>query len=91
MARSWKSYGDTAGWIGLILLIAAWVSVFLTPRFSQSRWVIRTFMIAAFLALFSVALAITAARRTSRIVWYLSAGVALISELILFADLFVGD
>jgi FtsH-binding integral membrane protein len=82
---------SVAGWMGLILLVAAWASVLSTPMFAQSRWVLRTFMIAAMVAfLVSFALGVAAARRSSKI-WYLFAGVALLSELILLADLLVGD
>jgi hypothetical protein len=80
---------SVAGWMGLILLIAAWVFIYSTPMFAQPRWVLRAFMIAEMVALTSFALGIFAARRSSR-VWYLFAGVALLSALILLADFFVG-
>jgi hypothetical protein len=90
MAMPSKPSWSVAGWIGLILLIGSWVSVFSTPMFAQSKWVLRTFMIAAIAVLVSSLLGIAAARRSSML-WYLFAGVALISELILLGDLFAGS
>jgi hypothetical protein len=90
MAMLSKPSWSVAGWIGLILLIGAWVSVFSTPMFAQSRWVLRTFMIAAMVALASFVLGVAAARRSSKL-WYLFAGMALLSELILLGDLFAGS
>ena len=85
-----NSRRSVEGWIGVMLLIAAWASVVLTPMSAGSRWAFRIFMVAAIMALGSFVLSIFATRRSSKM-WYLLAGAALLSQLILLADLFAGD
>jgi hypothetical protein len=87
MALRRNKTGNLIGWVGLVLLLAAWASVWSTPRLSESRWIIRIFAGAAVGALISFFLGIAASRKASKW-WYALATAAFVSGLILFADLF---
>jgi hypothetical protein len=89
MALRRNRTGNLIGWVGLVLLLAAWASVWSTPGLSESRWVIRIFEGVAIVVLISLVLGILASRRASRW-WYALVGAAFVSELILLGDILAG-
>ncbi|HKO19430.1 MAG TPA: hypothetical protein VJU82_11145 [Acidobacteriaceae bacterium] len=79
---------DVFGWFGLTMLVSAWLSVFSTPWFAEI-WKPRIFTLAATAVLVSIFLTIAAGRKGSRW-WFLLLAISLVSEVILFGDLWAG-